>query len=64
MVGPAVARPSTFLQFAVRFGSMNTKADILRILFTYLFIKGSFFLPLAWVAYVLNRGSQDSAQAS
>ncbi len=64
MVGPATAYPSNFLQFAVRFGSMNTKADILRILFTYLFIKGSFFLPLAWVAYVLNRNSEDSTQAS
>jgi hypothetical protein len=34
---------------------MSTKADILRLLITYLFIKGSFFLPLAWIAYILNK---------
>ena len=40
-----------FLQYC----SMSTKADILRLLITYLFIKGSFFLPLAWIAYILNK---------
>jgi hypothetical protein len=56
--------PIHFSQFAVRFGSMSTKAEIFRILIMYLFVKGSFFLPLAWVAYILNKNTDDSTQAS
>jgi hypothetical protein len=37
---------------------MDTKADILRILVVYLFVKGAVFLPLAWVAFVLSRHSK------
>jgi hypothetical protein len=49
-----------FLQYR----SMSTKAEILRLLITYLFIKGSFFLPLAWIAFILNRNADADPSAS
>ncbi len=54
----------TLFVVAVQFGSMSTKAEIVRFFLTYLFVKGSFFLPLAWVAFLLGRGGRGSTQAS